>query len=262
MHPPIDLERYPLHDRQSQRYVDLVERCRADLARDGMFNLEGFMHEDAIKETVDAVASRLTPVEAFVHARRHNIYFKKIADLPEDHPALREVETKNLTLCADQCEGLPVDAVYSWQPLADFLADTMEQEALYPMPDPLARFNVMGYPEGWGLNWHFDRSHFTTTLLLQAPDAGGDFVYRSDLRSDTDPNYDGVAHLLEGKDPNVKSFTASAGTLNVFKGKNTAHRVTPVIGDTPRIVAVLTYYDRPGVNFTPEERIGFYGRAE
>ncbi|MFK7871046.1 MAG: 2OG-Fe(II) oxygenase [Roseobacter sp.] len=216
------------------------------------------MTSDALAETVAACAPRLNAE----HACKHNICFRKVDDLPADHPALTEVEARNYTLCADQCEGLPVDAVYSWEPMAAFLADTMEHPALYPMPDPLARFNVMGYPEGWGLNWHFDRSHFTTTRLLQAPRAGGEFVYRSDLRSDADPNDEGMAALMNSEDPKVKAFTAEAGTLNVFKGKNTAHGVAPVEGDLARIVAVFTCYNRPGVNFTREERMGFYGRAE
>lgn len=261
MLPPIDLERYPLHAPETAGYEALIDRCKAELARDGMFNLEGFMRPDAIAEAVAQAAPRLTPEEAFVHARRHNIYFKKMPELPADHPALQEVETRNLTLCADQCEGSPVDTIYSWQPFADFLARTMDLDALFQMDDPLARFNVMGYPEGWGLNWHFDRSHFTTTLLLQAPLEGGEFVYRSDLRSDDDPNFDGVAALLRGDDPEVKTLTPAAGTLNVFKGKNTAHRVAPVVGDVPRIIAVLGYYDRPGVAFSKEELLGFYGRT-
>ncbi|MBW4710698.1 2OG-Fe(II) oxygenase [Roseobacter sp. YSTF-M11] len=262
MFPAIDLERYPLHRPDSPACTALVARCKADLAQDGMFNLEGFMLPDAIAETVAFAAPRLNAEHAFTHARRHNIYFRPVPELPAGHPALAEVETRNFTLCADQCAGTPVDAIYSWRPLADFLARTMDHQALYPMPDPLARFNVMGYPDGWGLNWHFDRSQFTTTLLLQAPLAGGDFVYRSDLRTQDDPNYDGVAALLRGKDEKVRSFKAEAGTLNVFKGRNTAHRVTPVEGEVPRIIAVFTYYDRPGVTFTREERIGFYGRAE
>jgi hypothetical protein len=121
--------------------------------------------------------------------------------------------------------------------------------------------NVMSYRDGEALNWHFDRSEFTTTLLLQAPDEGGDFQYRPDLRTDTDPNYDGVARLLEGKDDDVKTLKLSAGTLNVFKGKNTLHRVTPCKGPRERYVAVLCYYEKPGVMFSKEEQIGFYGRA-
>ena len=115
--------------------------------------------------------------------------------------------------------------------------------------------------DGEALNWHFDRSEFTTTLLLQAPEEGGDFVYRSDLRNDADPNYEGVARLLRGEDPEVKSLKLSAGTLNVFRGKNTAHKVSTVRGSRERIIAVFSYFDRPGVVFSREDQIGFYGRT-
>ena len=110
------------------------------------------------------------------------------------------------------------------------------------------------------MNWHFDRSEFTTTLLLQAPEAGGAFEYAKDLRSDSDPHYDGVADLLTGK-THTTQMEVDAGTLNVFKGRNTAHRVTPVQGNTARMIAVFSYFDRPGVNFSDQERLGFYGRT-
>ena len=151
--------------------------------------------------------------------------------------------------------------IYEWAPLIMFLGATMEKQALYPMRDPLARANVMTYRDGEQLNWHFDRSEFTTTLLLQAPVEGGDFVYRSDLRTPEDPNYDGVAKLLRGQDPNVKTMKVSPGTLNVFRGRNTAHKVSTVKGPRDRIIAVFTYYEKPGVMFSREEQIGFYGRV-
>ena len=200
--------------------------------------------------------------EQFEHARRHNIYFQKaLPDLPKDHPALREFETSNRTICADQLGDTALMRLYEWPPFAAFLAATMEMPELHVMADPLARVNVMSYDAGQALNWHFDRSEFTTTLLLQAPDQGGDFEYRTDLRSNDDPNYEGVAHLLRGEDDKVQSMTLSPGTLNVFRGKNTAHRVTPVDGETSRMIAVFSFFDRPGVTFGKAERIGFYGRA-
>ena len=67
--------------------------------------------------------------------------------------------------------------------------------------------------------------------------------------------------MLSGEGGNVQSIVAEAGTLNVFRGKNTAHRVTPVVGPIDRIIAVFSYYETPGVRFSDEERIGFYGRA-
>lgn len=56
-------------------------------------------------------------------------------------------------------------------------------------------------------------------------------------------------------------MTLRPGTLNVFRGKHTAHRVTPVEGSRERMVAVFSYYEQPGVLFSAEERTGFYGRA-
>ena len=260
MHDIVDLDRYPLDRPDSPACGALVARARAELATGGMFNLPAFL-TPAARAAATAALSPAFARDAFTHARRHNIYFRKaIPDLPPDHPALAEVETINRTLCADQMAGNPVLALYDWPPFAAFLARVMDKPALYTMDDPLARVNAMSYAKGQGLNWHFDRSEFTTTLLLQAPRGGGLFEYRSDLRTAEDPNYDGVARLLRGEDPELRSITLAPGTLNVFLGRNTAHRVTPVEGETDRIIAVFSFYDRPGVRFTPEEQKGFYGR--
>ncbi len=257
----IDLERFPLDKPGSPEWNALVQSCRDDLANHGMFNLEGLLRPalaaQAVASLQDEFANR-----SFLHERNHNIYFSdNIKGLAVDHPAHRKIMTSNRTLCADQLPAQPLMDVYNWQPLHQFLAATMEVTALYPMDDPLASVNVMSYGEGQALNWHFDRSEFTTTLLLQAAKSGGAFEYRTGLRSDADPNYDGVGDLLRGHDPYVEQISLSPGTLNVFKGKNTAHRVTPIEGDTNRVIAVFCYYENPGVAFTDEERLGFYGRT-
>jgi hypothetical protein len=261
VHDIFDLERYPLHKPGSPQWLALVERCKADLERDGMFNLDNLVRTDAL----DKIVAEVRPVMdtlSFVHKRSHNIYFlKTIPGLPEDHPALARTETINHTVCADQIPTSIVTHIYEWAPLIVFLGTCMGKDVLYPMRDPLARMNVMAYREGEQLNWHFDRSEYTTTLLLQAPEVGGDFVYRSDLRSAEDPNYEGVAKLLRGEDPDVKTLKVSPGTLNVFRGRNTAHKVSTVRGQRERMIAVFSYYEKPGVMFSREEQIGFYGRV-
>lgn len=257
----LDLDRYPLDKEGSIEWQMLVDQSIAELEANGMFNLEGFVKADLIPSLV-AQIKPLMDTESYAHKRVHNIYFQP--DLPEldsSHPALRKVETINHTLCADQIADSIVLSIYRYPPFARFLAATMGKPSLYVMQDPLACANVMAYRSGEALNWHFDRSEFTTTLLLQAPARGGEFEYRTDLRSDNDPNYDGVAQLLEGRDPETKRIRLNAGTLNVFRGKNTAHRVTTVQGDVDRMIAVFSYYEKPGVMFSDAERLGFYGRA-
>lgn len=257
----LDLDRYPLNREGSAEWQRLVDESKAALAANGRFNLEGLLRP-GIAEKAVAEIRPVMDTRSHVHRRMHNIYFKpSIPELSPDHPALRKVETISHTVCADQIPGSTVLSIYEYEPLVRFLAATMDKPQLHVMQDPLARANVMGYRAGEALNWHFDRSEFTTTLLLQAPERGGDFEYRTDLRSDSDPNYDGVAKLLEGRDPEAKILRIKAGTLNVFRGKNTAHRVTTVEGNRERMIAVFSYYERPGVMFTDEERIGFYGRA-
>jgi len=254
------LERYPLDRLDSAAGKKLVAGCIDDLERKGMFTLEGFMRREVIEAILPDLLERIAR-ESFTHARAHNIYFDdSIADLPAEHPALARVKTVNHTLCGDQIAA-QLKQIYLWPALAEFLARVMQKPALYPMGDPLACANVMGYYEGEGLNWHFDRSEFTTTLLLQPPRRGGEFQYRHALRSATDPNYDGIARLLRGEDSEVATLKLGAGDLNVFKGVDTAHRVTPPIGELARVITVFTYYETPGRMFSDEENLGFYGRT-
>ena len=96
---------------------------------------------------------------------------------------------------------------------------------------------------------------------MQAPHQGGEFQYRHELRSEENPNYDGVARLLSGEDSEVSTLRLGAGDLNVFKGKNTLHRVVPPVGNLARVVTVFTYYETPGRMFSNEENLGFYGRT-
>ena len=257
----LDLDTYPLHKPGTATWLDLVARCKADLAADGMFNLERLMRPEAITKAMTEVAPVMERL-SFLHKRTHNIYFRKeVPGLAEGHPALKMVDTINHTVCGDQLEQTVVDWIYNWPHMAVFLAEVMGKSALFTMADPLARINIMRYGDGEALNWHFDRSEFTTTLLMQEPSGGGEFLYRTDLRTDSAPNYDGVAAVLEGRDNTVKSHYLRAGTLNVFKGKNTLHKVTTCTGPQSRFIAVFSYYERPGVRFTREDQVGFYGRA-
>ena len=256
----LDLDRYPLHELDSVAGRQLVQQCIDDLECKGMFTLQGLLRPEVIDDMLPDLLQRIEH-ESFTHEREHNIYFDdKLEGLPRDHPALARVKTVNHTLCGDQLAE-PLRQVYHWSGLTAFLAQVMNKPALYPMDDPLACANVMGYFEGEGLNWHFDRSEFTTTLLLQAPRQGGEFQYRHELRNDLDPNFDGIGRLLRGEDNEVETLRLGAGDLNVFKGKNTAHRVTPAVGDLARVITVFSYYETPGRMFSDEENMGFYGRT-
>ena len=260
MNELLDLDYYPLD--QPARIGSLIQWCKSCLDEQGLFNLYGLVRPEALARILEPL-SPLFATDAFTHSREHNIYFSdRVAGLPNDHPALKRFETTNRVLCADQLSDNPLLDIYTWQPLMDFLSIVMDKEHLFLMQDPLASVNVMHYRHGEALNWHFDRSEFTTTLLLQEAKQGGEFQYCSDLRSEQSPNYDGVGAFLAEGGSTARVLPLFAGTLNVFRGRNTAHRVSPVGGEQNRIIAVFSYYDRPGVMFSDEERLGFYGRPQ
>lgn len=256
----LDLDRYPID--QPHRLESLVRRCQAELAREGMYNLEGLVRPEAIGRAAAEIGPRAA-ADSYTHARRHNVYFRDRVDgLEEGHPALARFQTINHTLCGDQLADTIVGRIYEYLPLAEFIARTIGVPRLYLMDDPLARANVMEYRPGEALNWHFDRARYTTTLLIQSAQRGGEFQYASGLRSDDDENYEGVGRFLSGDDGALRVNPLHSGTLNVFAGRNTLHRVSTVEGGRSRLVAVFSYYDRPGVQFSDAERQGFYGRVQ
>lgn len=256
----IDLDRYPLDRSHTPEWDALIAFAKEGLARYGLFNLPGFIQPQTLSAILDHVRPRLKD-ESFHHSRWHNIYFQDSVDgLTADDPALTKVETANHSLCHDQMRDTALDQIYQWPAFAAFLAAVMDKPRLYTMDDALAGLNVLEYRPGEALNWHFDRSIFTTTLLLQEAFEGGIFEYSKDLRSDDDPNHAGIADLLAERIIPTR-LDQSAGTLNVFLGVNTAHRVSTVGPGTSRIVAVLSHYDTPGRSFSAQEQMGFFGRV-
>lgn len=257
----IDLEQYPIDNSKSNAYKALVERCKADLETGGMFNLPDFIRPKALDKAVGEVTYDLTH-NSFKHHRHHNIFFRDVMPgLSSDDPVMQKFDSINHTICADQLKESIVARIYEYAPLRRFLADAMGKENLYLMDDPLAAVNVMSSRDGESLNWHFDQAEFTTTILLQASEEGGELEYSPDLRTENDPNYDGIIKLVEGDKSQNKISRIIPGTLNVFRGVNTPHRVTTVRGNRDRIISIFAYYEQPGVIFTDAMRTGFYGRS-
>ena len=89
--------------------------------------------------------------------------------------------------------------------------------------------------EGDALGWHFDQTDFVVSLAIQSSDAGGDFENVQRLRwvdgGGIDERYDTVAGVLAGDAPElVTTVPMTPGTLMLFEGRWSLHRVTPSRG--------------------------------
>jgi len=113
---------------------------------------------------------------------------------------------------------------------------------------------------GDGFPWHFDTNNFTITLAIQSADEGGLFEYAPNIRQDGE-NFEAVKAVLDGVSDWVKSLALEPGDLQLFKGRYSLHRVSPLKGSTPRYVAILSYVEQPDMVGTPERVKQLYGRV-
>ena len=70
-----------------------------------------------------------------------------------------------------------------------------------------------------------------------------------------------VQHLLDGHRAGVVQLPFTPGSLLIFGGRQTIHRVTQVHGDVPRLVPVLCYAEQPDRVNSKIVRKLFWGRT-
>lgn len=257
----IDGARYPLDRADDAKTRALIARCRAELAERAVCVVERLLTPAALAAMV-AEAERLAPL-AHHRAARRNCYIGVEDDpsLPASHPRRRFMAT-TLGVVADDL--IPADsalrALYTWPAFQGFLAAIMGYPALYPNEDRFQALNVIVYEPGEQSDWHFDPDNdFTVTLLLQEAEEGGAFSIVPDMRSAADENYQGVGRVLDGDASRVVHVARPPGSLVVFRGHDSLHRVAPVAGARRRLVAVMCYEDRPGVVGDPAVNAAIYG---
>jgi len=258
----VDRERYPIDDLDGPVGRALVARCRSELAAVGACDLPGFLARQAVEQIVAEIPRwGATPHRT---ETTHNIEFSGgEADRADDDPLRLQVRSAKSLIAYDQIPGSsPLRAVYESDELTAFVGAALGVEPLFRQSDEIGALNVMLYDPGDELGWHFDNADFVVTLMLQQPAAGGAFEYVPMLRTADDRNPRGVAALLAGDRTGVRTMSPEPGTLALFRGHLSPHRVTPIEGDTQRINAVLAYAHTPDARLTAIARRIFFGRGE
>ena len=99
------------------------------------------------------------------------------------------------------------------------------------------------------------------TLAIQNAQSGGVFEYSPHLRTPTDENYAGVTRVLDGDSTLIRKLDLEPGDLQIFKGRYSLHRVTPLAGHTMRYVAIFSFAREPNMVGSPERTRQLYGRV-
>ncbi len=256
----VDLERYPIADLDCIEGKALADQCRQRYLDTGLCMLSEFITPDALRiltEEANAISG-----QAYFCKSTHNAYLTEgDPSLPTEDVAHRQEQTYVGSVPYDQItEESHLRRLYRWNPLKDFIGYVLGKTELYRFADPLGACSINVFVEGGEHGWHFDESEFTVTLMLQPPESGGAFEYVPQIRGVANEK-EIVAEILDGDRSQVVELPFSAGTLLIFGGQQTIHRVTRVCGNRPRLVPVLCYSEQEDLKNSEAVRKLFWGRT-
>ena len=257
----IDLLRYPVLEPAAPAAAGVIAAARVDLAARGMAILPGFLRPETIPAWVRE-CDALAPSGHFSEVQGTPYIDVPDLSLPEGHPRRTLGRTALTAVPYDRFAATSaLRALYEWDPLLEFVRVLLGRERLFRYADPLGALNLAVMREGDELAWHFDQTDFVVSLAIQSSEAGGEFEVVPWIRTASDENYGAVRKVQAGDaDAGVSVVPMTPGTLMLFEGRRSLHRVSPIRGSRPRHVALLAYYTKPGTDSSPLLKRVRYGR--
>lgn len=258
----VNFKEYPIKDLTSAEGRALVEKCRARLAVSGACEMENFVTEEGLAELVKE-GSRFEHL-AYFSTVEGNAYLEEApAGTPEGDPRRMTETTRLGAIAYDQ---FPPDSIlrqlYEWDPLMYFIGAVLELKEIYRYGDVMSGLNLAVMKDGDYLRWHFDQTDFVTSLAIQSADEGGIFEYAPMIRRPGEENFERVKRVLKGDREEVGVVPTLPGSLVLFKGRYSLHRVTPIKGNRTRLLGLLAYDTKPGQQGTDHLRQMRYGRTK
>ena len=251
----VDLDRHPLDDDTFR------SECKRALDDHGVLVLPDLLVPDAIRAIRDE-GERQRPLAHYTTGT-HTVYLAPDDPaFPDDHPSNRKVISSKGCITTDQIpDDSALRTLYDSGDFRDFLCSVLGERALHEYADPLSSINLHYAAEGQELGWHYDNSSFAITLLIERPEGGAAFEYVRDVRDADagDMGYERTNRVLDGEE-SVRRLAMDAGSLVLFRGRNSLHRVTPTEGKVTRMLVVLAYNAEPDISLSESARMTFYGR--
>ena len=258
----INHERYPIDLVGDPRRQSAVDHVRTELAADGCAVIRNFFSDAGLAALIGEAEAR-KPQAYYSPSKNNNVYLNSgNPDLPPEHPLNILMPRTNGFITADLFgEETASRRLYYWAPLKRFLADCLGKDELHIYDDPVSNMIVNVGKPGQQFNWHFDTNEFTITMLLRPASSGGVFEYIPGLRTAVDECYDDVGRVLDGDRSRVRQLELNAGDLQFFLGRFSLHQVTENMGESDRLVLIMSFADAPGMIGSKERVMNLYGKV-
>ncbi|WP_454805202.1 HalD/BesD family halogenase [Paraburkholderia fungorum] len=245
--------------RPEHEVSDYVRALRSDLASTGCAVVRNFISPSHLATLEQE--SRALSAHAFFSRRKVNPYATADdASIEANDPRRHFVEYSNGFVARDLIpERSVLQTIFRSAQFKRFIAAVLELPTVHEYADPIAGLVINVMPDGSELPWHFDTNDFVVSLLTVKPESGGQFEYCTNLRSGKHENFSGVKAVIKGDRGPVTTLDLTPGDLQIFKGRNSLHRVTPTVGE--RHTVLFGYSTEPGVVGRPERTRLVYGRV-
>ena len=122
--------------------IDFADKCRQKLSDTGVLLLPQFLLPEALNQLRKEAQARAHL--AYFTKKTHNIYLSEPdTSLPETHVFNRQVKSSKGCITTDQIHsesGLHV--IYNSSIFKKFIANVVQENAIYPYADPLSGINI------------------------------------------------------------------------------------------------------------------------
>lgn len=266
----VNLAKYPIEDDETANYRSLLQSSVRQLDERGFVRLPNFLASDAVNDLTSSILKLEKEGVGFRSRDSHNVFLEddespSSSKMNPMHPRRIQLKSSKLILnahdLAPYADGL--NKLFHSQTFLKFISSVL-QTKLYPSADPYGKYYGNIFYVGDGLNWHFDRSEYSISLILQPSKEGGAFQFAPNSR-DAVQRWDEmpldvkqVSRSLEPHLVAVEEPTLMAGDMYIFRGQNSLHRVSEIV-EGKRINIILTFNTEPNVKLNQYTLQKFFG---
>jgi hypothetical protein len=261
----INLERYPIEYSGQSSYEALIQRCRAQFDDAVSCHLPGFLRTEAVARILPEIDGRQNSAHLYscyrgAFDREEPRSAAHHVELAKDDPCAKPLRRHQLWLGTDDlCSENGLRTLYDWPPLTRFVIDVLGCSALYTLADPLMRILINIHRDGDELGWHVDSHDYAVSILLRPALSGGLFQYVP-MAGPGDENFEYCGKLFAGDLSQVRTVPMDVGSMVIFRGRNTVHRVSPAGGRQTRALALFSYDSVPERTYGSQFRLNLLGR--
>ena len=259
----VDLERYPIRDLDSEQGRELVVRCQAEFVDAVSCELPSFVRPFAIEAVIADIEARES--HAFRSSRQRSAYgfyapsHGESINVEQNDPHAALQWRDVCYLAYDEFQpGSVLHTLYESKEVCAFTAAVLGLPQIHTVADHMMAAPVSLHYEGCQLGWHCDTQEFTITVMFRTSEDGGLFEYMPQA-GPGGANFDRVPAVFDGDRTEVRSVDIQPGSIVLFRGSNTLHRVTETRGQRPRLLSVFHLEQEPGRVYPEQWKVDVFG---